>query len=75
MSTCKSCGAPVQWAKTSSGKAIPIDPMPREDGNIQLVDYGSYLGALVGAAGSGSHVSHFATCKNANGHRKPRAMR
>jgi hypothetical protein len=72
MSTCKSCGAPVRWARTDAGKNIPIDPDPRPDGNIQLVDAGTHLAARVGAAGSGSHVAHFVTCPNANGHHQER---
>lgn len=72
MSTCKTCGAAVTWARTSSGKSIPVDPEPRAGGNITLIDCGSHLAARVGPAGSGSHVSHFATCPQANGHRRER---
>jgi hypothetical protein len=73
MSTCKTCHMPIIWARTESGKAIPIDHVERADGNITLVNCGAYLSARVGAAGSGRYVSHFTTCKQANGHRKPRA--
>ena len=27
MSECKSCGAHIRWAKTESGKAIPVNPV------------------------------------------------
>lgn len=36
MSTCKSCGASVLWAVTQNDKAIPIDPTPVANGNIEL---------------------------------------
>jgi len=64
----------VLWCKTRTGKAIPVDAQPRTDGtgNIQLVNHGSHLAALVGAAGSGEYVAHFVTCPEANGHRKER---
>lgn len=73
MSACRSCGRPVRWAKTSSGHNIPIDVEQREGaGNIQLVDNGSCLVAIVGHAGSGPWVSHFVTCRYADAHRKER---
>jgi hypothetical protein len=73
MSVCRSCGRPIRWAKTSSGHNIPVDIERREGaGNIQLVDQGSYLAAIVGRAGSGPWVSHFVTCPQADAHRKER---
>lgn len=36
-SSCRSCGAPVIWATTRAGKAMPVDAAPRSDGNIELV--------------------------------------
>lgn len=72
MSTCKTCGAAITWARTENGRAIPVDPVIRADGNITLEDQGAYVLALVGKAGSGTHVSHFTTCAQANGHRKER---
>lgn len=33
--TCRSCQAPIRWAVSeSSGKRIPLDLMPVDDGNI-----------------------------------------
>lgn len=73
MSTCRTCNRPIRWAKTESGHNIPIDVEPREGaGNIQLVDYGTHLAAIVGRAGSGPWVSHFVTCPQADAHRKER---
>lgn len=73
MSACRSCGAPVHWAWTTAGRVIPVDREPcASGGNIQLVDAGGRLVAIVGVAGSGTHRSHFASCRNADAHRKER---
>ena len=78
MTTCKSCGAPVEWAKTEAGRWMPIDPEPVPGGNL-AIDRSSWppvatvMGPGEGAAqlalgaedGEGellAHVSHFATC-------------
>lgn len=35
---CRTCRAPVLWVINSgSGKREPLDPEPREDGNIEIV--------------------------------------
>jgi hypothetical protein len=36
MSTCRSCGAPVRFAKAASGKWMILDAEPSMDGNIIL---------------------------------------
>lgn len=38
--TCRSCGASLSWAKTASGKSIPLDPTPKPEGRFVLVDDG-----------------------------------
>jgi hypothetical protein len=55
---CRSCKAPIVWFKTSAGKNIPIDAATvlPTDVNLELP----------------RHVSHFATCKDANKFRRPR---
>lgn len=69
MSSCRSCGAPIEWARTPKGKRIPLDVEPRPDGNLAFV-----AGELVNAAGLPPEVerrvSHFATCPNAAQHRR-----
>jgi hypothetical protein len=84
---CRSCGAPVEWAVTQAGKRMPIDPEPRADGNIQFTgrilpsERGSvrevrYVTAQAGFFDDGllaRYVSHFATCPDADMHRKPPA--
>lgn len=83
MSECRSCGAEIEWVVVSkSGKNMPIDVIPTDTGNIaklpttdaatgnKLVEYVMQGGML------GDHrelyVSHFATCPNADQHRKGR---
>lgn len=71
MSTCKSCGAEIIWAKTSvEDRNIPIDAQQVMGGNISLDVTGTI--ATVGANGSGSYQSHFASCPNAKSHRRKR---
>lgn len=76
---CSSCQQPIRWVRTSNGKPMPVDYDPHEGGNILVDDHGG--NAIVtepGGPGSGIpsgktlHYSHFATCPNADQHRKPR---
>lgn len=75
--TCKSCGAKIFFAKTPAGKPIPVDLVPAEKGNliVRRVQAGLVAvplrraGAL--AADEVAHVSHFATCAQADQWRKP----
>lgn len=69
MSTCRSCNAPVVWATSAtSGKAIPLDATPVDDGNLFLdgdiaksfkADEFDALFAPL------RFVSHFVTCPQA----------
>ena len=56
---CRSCGAPITWLRTRSGKRMPADDPGRVLTENQLFDLKA-------------HVSHFATCPQAAAHRKPR---
>ena len=53
---CRSCNARIIWFKTEAGKNMPVDAdtVEAEDDALDLP----------------RHVSHFATCPNANQHRK-----
>lgn len=31
---CRKCGAEFVWARTAKGRAMPVDPQPRPDGNL-----------------------------------------
>lgn len=75
MKRCKSCRAPIVWATTERGRAIPVDAEPHADGNLVLVpvDRGVYLARAYQPLFDGKakrHRSHFATCPNAPEHRK-----
>lgn len=78
MSRCRSCGAPVEWAETLGGKAIPLDLEERPDGNLRVVEVTrrgapivAYLSKeALGHPAAGRRVTHFATCPNAASHRK-----
>jgi hypothetical protein len=35
--TCRSCAAPITWAVTPGGKAIPLDAEPTAEGNVRVV--------------------------------------
>lgn len=58
--TCSSCGAPIVWFRTKSGKRMPVDASSTKpnDAEHQL--------------DLGRHVSHFSTCPNADKHRRQR---
>lgn len=76
---CGSCKADIVWAITvATGKRIPLDAQPSEDGNV-AVHRDQVNGELIARVlkdgeqtGPWEHrgVSHFATCPNADQHRK-----
>lgn len=63
---CSSCGAPMIWTDTEGGRRMPVDAKPTK-------------GIVLGFGGRATpsakvvdvYTSHFATCPNANAHRKP----
>lgn len=61
-SNCKSCGKAIVWLTTRAGKSIPV---LRQDNNEQPVRPGETFDRVV-------HIVHFADCKEAAQHRKPR---
>lgn len=73
ISTCRSCSAPIVWARTSSEKLMPVDPEPTPDGNLVLFrDYADEWRVQVvgGADDRPRHRPHFATCPDAEGWRR-----
>jgi hypothetical protein len=57
---CRSCNAKIIWFKTEAGKNMPVDADTVEpDDDVEELDLSR-------------HVSHFATCPNANQHRHKR---
>ena len=55
---CRSCNARIIWLKTEAGANMPVDAdtVERDQETFDPKE----------------HVSHFATCPNANAHRRPR---
>ena len=75
LSTCRSCGAEIVWAKTVNGKNIPVDPTPVESGNLGFlpgnpptVEVRNYPEPFISE--QPRYVSHFKTCPNAAQHRR-----
>ena len=76
---CKSCGAPIRYVKTDQGKMMPCNLdgvmiLPGE-GNGSFITVGGHVikGKRVGFDTAGAkygYISHFATCPNAEQHRK-----
>ncbi len=70
MSECRSCGRPVVWVRTTTNKDMPVDPEPRDDGNVvvtgggPLVDHCTVL-IIPHPERSPRYVSHFVTCPHA----------
>lgn len=54
---CRSCGEYIVWVKTDADKNMPVDADSFEEGDELLYD-------------KDKHISHFATCPNADSHRK-----
>ena len=65
MSQCRSCGAEIEWIKTPAGKAHPVDAKPIKV--WQQTESGPDAGRWHIQEG---YTSHFATCPNADQHRK-----
>jgi hypothetical protein len=57
---CASCSASIVWFRTAAGKRMPVD-----ESSTQPTDAEHQLDLK-------RHVSHFATCPNANQHRRSR---
>lgn len=78
VAACGSCGAPVVWAlHVRTLKPAPIDAEPSADGNCVLHATGRYA-IVPGDVLEGMrrnliplHTNHFATCPNAEKHRRP----
>ena len=82
MSSCRSCGAQIIWARTERGKRMPLDAEPVVDvtarGLFVLREKTNPGGPLALAAWGldcftdRHYQSHFATCPNADNHRRER---
>lgn len=64
---CRTCRAPIKWARTTKDKPIPLDPDPTDLGNIELVNGMAFVltgDELTDARRTNTvlHIAHFATC-------------
>ncbi len=78
-STCRTCRAPVLWATTEHGRKMPLDLEPYtgpEPGGLFILR-GELAVAVTAAAFDDEPLyrSHFATCPQADQHRRPREAR
>lgn len=75
MSTCNTCGAQIIWARTETGKRMPIDAKPTIEGSLTL-STGELLPTAHNVYRTGHkpgqllYQSHFASCKQAMAHRQ-----
>lgn len=69
---CKSCGAQVVWAVTSTGKRMPVDVEPAAMGNVLLEarTVGAPLAVVWAGPVAGGRLSHFSTCPDAKVYRR-----
>jgi len=60
MAKCKTCGAEIVWGITAAGKKVPMDPPEKRfvEGSVGRVEV------------QDTWLSHFATCPQADLHRK-----
>lgn len=84
LTSCKSCRAAIAFVRLPSGRRLPINPTPTDNGNVHVT--GSHLDTepaarvinsqtdslFDNAATTPTYTSHFATCPNANQHRRSR---
>lgn len=76
---CRSCEAPIIWTVTTNGKRMPVDvdPVTAPAGGFTLDEDEDPPIARFEAVDRDRifkpvlYISHFATCPNANMHRKP----
>lgn len=78
MGLCRSCHAPVMWARGRKGADIILDPDPLPNGNIIFVDGDQtrYLGfetkkEFPDWETRDRYASHFSTCPEADEWRNP----
>lgn len=76
---CRSCDAPIIWARTINGKTMPVDAEPTEGGNVLLEIRQGLMRATVYPPDATLidpdltfRLSHFTTCPDAQGWRKGR---
>lgn len=79
MTYCRSCHAEIKFIRLKTGKWNPVDIAKRtfikdEGDEILITDDGEVckgrFASLEEGANAAGYISHFATCPNANAHRR-----
>lgn len=82
--TCKSCKAAIAFVRLPSGRRLPINPDPTDNGNVHITGsrnedepaarvISTQTGTLFdNAPTTTAYTSHFATCPQASQHRRSR---
>jgi hypothetical protein len=70
--TCRSCGAALEWAKTTTGANMPLDLGPYADGNLVVVN-GVARAPTPEDAGRERRRSHYASCPQGAAWRRKKA--
>jgi len=69
MSICRTCRAPIVWAQTFTGRRMPLDLHPTDDGSYTITDG---LAVYAPDADAPRYRPHWASCPHADQHRKSR---
>lgn len=70
---CKTCSAPIIWCDTKNNKLMPVDAEPNASGDFVVVNGRTWKATEEDRKLRRElHTSHFATCAQANDHRKSR---
>lgn len=69
MATCRSCEAPIFWARTAKGKAMPVNTKPDPNGKLVVRNEECRWAKPTDPAGL-RYTSHYATCTYPDRHRK-----
>jgi len=69
VSECSACGAAILWARTSGGKATPLDAEPVHDGEWQIL---AGVTVVAGLQPGPRYRVHWATCPRADEFRRAR---
>lgn len=77
MPNCKACDAEIRFAKTESGKTMPVDAASSTDGTLVLFhdEHGALCVRMAIPPADQlrpRHKAHFATCPQAGSFRKDR---
>lgn len=73
---CRSCKAPIIWATTPKGRAIPITAAPNDNGNIVLLPAPDPRDGQIAVMdvkrrlGGPRYIAHFVDCPDAAKFRK-----